>query len=132
LVGSVLLVEDEESIRTPLRELLEIEGLTVWTANDGAEAINFLRRGTFPHVILLDLRMPNMDGNGFLIARRANPYWRAIPVVLMSAWLHEGALVQGADFVMAKPLDSGRLLDILGKYCAGTSVSSFKKARISS
>jgi CheY-like chemotaxis protein len=61
----VLIVEDEISLSDAYRILLERSGYRVATAYDGNEAIEILKKES-PDIILLDLRMPNLDGIGFL------------------------------------------------------------------
>src|SRR6185312_15248070 len=94
-------------------------------------ALDILRRTSPPPgVILLDLMMPRMDGSAFLEQRRAEPELRAIPVVILSAWLHRGALIAGADYVISKPIDAQRLMEIVTRYCGpgtGTPRSDFPR-----
>lgn len=81
----ILLVDDDPDIREALAMVLEIAGHTVVAASNGAQALELLRRTPLPRVILLDLMMPVMDGLTFLREARANPAWRDIPVVVMTA-----------------------------------------------
>ena len=62
LSGAVLLVEDDVDVRNAACDLLESEGSTVIAAGDGREALDLLRAGLRPSVIVLDLTMPRMDG----------------------------------------------------------------------
>ena len=57
----ILLVDDEERFRTNLQKMLEVQGLTVGAASSGAEALEELKRSPYD-VIVLDIRMPGMDG----------------------------------------------------------------------
>src|SRR4051812_3289101 len=84
----VLLVEDDEPIRTSLQMLLEDKGYRVLTATNGKTALELLRNGDPPNVILLDLMMPVMTGSAFLEALRNDVELSRIPVIIMSAWLH--------------------------------------------
>ncbi len=63
---SVLVVDDDTSIRETLRYLLEDAGYAVIEAQDGLQALDFLRKAPGPVVVLLDLMMPQMDGAGLL------------------------------------------------------------------
>ena len=66
----VLVVEDDETLRTTVAEALEDEGYQVITATNGAEALRLVRAAE-PDAIVLDLMMPVMDGRAFLEASRA-------------------------------------------------------------
>ena len=82
----VLIVEDDAGIREALAECIGSLGIEVVTSSDGEEGLRKLRPGRpLPDVILLDLRMPRLDGNGFLEVLRANRATAEIPVVAMSA-----------------------------------------------
>jgi CheY-like chemotaxis protein len=81
----LLLVEDEPGLSDVTAELLERSGYSVVTAADGREALQMLRSGLRPSVILLDVMMPVMDGREFRHVQRADPDLRDIPVVVMSA-----------------------------------------------
>ena len=80
----VLVVEDGEDIRAMLRRSLEKEGWRVSEAANGIEGLERVRENR-PELILLDLMMPEMDGFQFLVQLRANPFWRSIPVVVLTA-----------------------------------------------
>ena len=67
----ILLVEDDRGIRTSLQEILEDEGYAVATAENGRVALEALRAGASPDLIVLDLRMPVMDGWQFRAGRPA-------------------------------------------------------------
>jgi CheY-like chemotaxis protein len=82
--GDVLVVEDDASTRSVLRQMLERFGVRVRVAAHGAEALALLEQ-EIPGLILLDLMMPVMDGMTFLREARANPAWHDIPVVVMTA-----------------------------------------------
>jgi PAS domain S-box-containing protein len=81
---SVLLVEDDEISRAMLASMLAREGWHVATAGDGVEALRLLEDST-PHLILLDLMMPNMDGFEFALELRRRDQWRHVPVAVLTA-----------------------------------------------
>jgi CheY-like chemotaxis protein len=87
--GPVLIVEDNAESRELLSRILAIRGHESVTASDGLEALAYLRGGGLPSVIVLDMRMPNMDGSAFLRAMKADPRWSSIPVIIYSAFLPE-------------------------------------------
>jgi signal transduction histidine kinase len=106
----LLLVEDDVSIRSALAEMLGDEGFTVTTADNGRDALDQLRSGTPPDVIVLDLMMPVMDGWEFRVEQRADPLLATIPLLAMSADLSAKARAIAADGYVRKPIDFPDLL----------------------
>ena len=115
---TILVIDDDLPIRDSLRDLLEIEGFRVILAEDGRRGIEAIRDGLRPHLILLDLMMPNMNGWEFLTARQADILLSSIPVVVISAYLErfQGFPVCGR---LNKPIDVTQLLRVV-KRCAGS------------
>jgi signal transduction histidine kinase len=109
----LLLVEDDESIRTTLSDLLTDEGLQVSTAINGREAMCALRAAAPPDVIILDLMMPVMDGWEFRIEQQADAMLAGIPLIAMSADISAKARAIAADVYLRKPIDFVELLDII-------------------
>src|SRR3712207_6404701 len=84
----LLVVEDDQDIRETLQQALELEGYQVSTAGNGKEALDILHLAdppSRPHLILLDLMMPIMDGWEFLEKARSTNLLSGIPVVIVSA-----------------------------------------------
>ena len=81
----ILVVEDDGDVREALVQLLEFEGYRVTSATNGRDAIDQLRAGAAPNLILLDLMMPVMDGPQFRAAQLGDPGLAAIPVIVLSA-----------------------------------------------
>ena len=111
----VLIVEDQRDVRETLADLLELEGYHVAKAANGAEAMALLRSGTPPHVILLDLRMPVMNGWVFRQEQQASPTLALIPVVVISGEKDIGAeatAMQAAGH-LTKPVQLQELLAVL-------------------
>lgn len=81
---SVLVVDDEPSVRDLFIDALTDAGHRVDVAADGAEALERLRRGRSPCVVLADVRMPRMDGFELSRAAAHDPQLSAIPVVVMT------------------------------------------------
>ena len=112
----VLVVDDDEMIRAVVRDALEYDGYRVVTAEDGAAGLAALDE-IEPCVVLLDMRMPVLDGWGFSRAYRAGDH-RA-PIVVMTAaenaehWRRE----VGGDACLAKPFDLDGLLALVDRYC---------------
>ena len=82
---SVLVIEDDPDIREALAEALGYEGYDVLLAENGREGLDVLREHSRPHVILLDLLMPVMNGWQFRQEQLADPALAGIPVVVVSA-----------------------------------------------
>lgn len=80
----VLVVEDDENLRSGIARLLDKEGLEVNEAANGSEALDSLFTEV-PGLILLDLLMPVMDGFEFIIELHKNAAWRSIPVIIMTS-----------------------------------------------
>lgn len=103
----VLVVDDDEDIRTVLAEFLSYEGFSVTSAGDGLEALSILGGGARPSVILLDLKMPGMNGVQFREAQRGDPAISGIPVIVITAdgdAEAKAAAVQ-AQGLVRKPVD---------------------------
>jgi len=108
----ILVVDDDEPIRVLLHRVLRREGFAVETASDGFEAITKLSRGDYD-TILLDLRMPRVDGFGVLGFLEENRPDLAGAVVIMTANLPGAAGVQAegrVSRVLPKPFDLGEVL----------------------
>jgi two-component system chemotaxis response regulator CheY len=105
----ILVVDDDASIRQTVREILDLEGYTVETAADGLEALEAVKRGE-PSLVLLDMRMPEMDGWGF--AREIRERGIRLPILVMTAaenarlWAEE----IGAEGYVSKPFELEELL----------------------
>jgi CheY-like chemotaxis protein len=84
MTPTVLVVDDDPNIQRMMTKFLELEGFVPVTASNGQEALEYLRRGGNPHVILLDLRMPIMDGWTFRRIQRADPTLADIPVIVLT------------------------------------------------
>jgi len=78
----ILIVEDDTNAREALAEILQIEGYRTFKARNGREALGKLKRN--PDLILLDLRMPEMDGREFL-ARKHHTRADSVPVFVVTA-----------------------------------------------
>ena len=103
----VLLAEDNEINRRLAVALLEKAGHRVTCARDGQEVLEKLAQDTFD-VILMDVQMPGMDGIAATAAIRANPAWRDIPIIAMTAHAMKGdrerLLEAGMDDYISKPV----------------------------
>lgn len=122
----VLLVDDERAIRTICRVNLEVDGLAVAEATNGAEALEAVRRAQ-PSVVLLDVMMPGVDGWSVAEQLAADDETREIPVVFLSARAadedHVRAQGLGAVGYVVKPFDplelAGTVREVLERVARG-------------
>jgi len=117
---TVLIVDDEVAILESLAECLGDEGYGVATAGDGQDALDKLRRGLRPRVILLDLMMPRMTGWDFRKEQLNDPDLKDIPVIVITAANVSLASVRahfGEVDLMPKPLSLEGLLALVRRHC---------------
>ncbi|HID77979.1 MAG TPA: response regulator [Planctomycetaceae bacterium] len=116
MTRSVLIVDDEGNMRESLAAILLDEGYEVATASTGEEAVRLCDQREFD-VVLMDVRMPGMDG--MEVFRHIRRHRRGVRVILMSAYsvegLKEAALAEGAIAFLSKPLDVEKLLRLIGE-----------------
>jgi CheY-like chemotaxis protein len=109
---SILVIDDDPAILDTVTQILEFEGYSVATATNGAEGLRQVDQAP-PALILLDMRMPVLDGWGF--ARTLRERGVALPIVVMTAaqdarrWAQEIS----ASAYLAKPFDLLDLLDVV-------------------
>ena len=105
---TVLVVEDDASVRGVARRMLERHGYTVFEAEHGVDALGQIEhRGDEVDLVLTDVRMPGLDGRE--LARRLRAARPSLPVVLMSGYPSESATAADLRF-LAKPFTAGALL----------------------
>jgi two-component system, chemotaxis family, response regulator Rcp1 len=122
----ILLVEDNEGDVHLTREALKKAKVSnrVYVANDGVEAMDFLRRqGAFPNaprpdLVLLDLNLPNMDGREVLDEMKKDAHLRTIPVIVVTSSAAEQDVVRtyalNANAYVTKPVDLHQFLHVIG------------------
>jgi CheY-like chemotaxis protein len=116
-MATILVVDDDDAIRTFVGEALEDEGYTVCAARDGREALAAAAAAP-PCAILLDMRMPTMDGWAFAAAYRARTDRPAPLVCMTAAAAGARARAVAAAATLAKPFDLDALLATVGRLCA--------------
>ncbi len=114
--ATVLVVDDDEGIRSAVAEILESLGFRVAVACDGIEAGQMLAVGLQPNAIVLDMMMPRMDGWTFLDRLRGDEKFKEVPVVVASAVV--GVMPEGADALLQKPFSLDDLRREVSKLCA--------------
>ncbi|MFF4526549.1 response regulator [Streptomyces bluensis] len=113
--GRVLVVDDNKVIRQLIRVNLELEGLEVVTAADGAECLDVVHQ-VRPDVITLDVVMPRLDGLRTAARLRNDPRTRNLPIAIVSACSQyevEAGLGVGVDVFLAKPFEPVELVRIV-------------------
>ena len=113
----MLVVEDEGGVRDAILDILTTEGYCVASAQDGRDALDMLRAGMRPSLILLDLRMPNLSGRDFLLALQRRPDLTA-PVVVVSAHHDPTRHLAGQriDGYLRKPFSVDELMSVVSAY----------------
>lgn len=117
----ILVVEDNADASAALELFLGAHDFEVVVAADGQEALERLRAGLRPSLILLDVMMPGKNAHSFRAEQLANPVLARIPVIVCSAAYDVGSIAAklGVRDYLTKPLDMQRLLDsvrrVLGK-----------------
>jgi len=109
----ILVADDDEEIRSALSEVLTEEGYHVVSVANGSEALDYLRTGPRPAVILLDLWMPVMDGPTFCQELIRDPALARIPVIVLTAAQDPRLVPSHATDILFKPVPLERLLSRL-------------------
>jgi CheY-like chemotaxis protein len=113
----ILVVDDDADIREVLSEVLLESGHEVMTATNGLEALQILRKGWAPCMVLLDLMMPVMDGYVFLEQRKIDPALAAIPITVITAGRQVDVTRLDDATLMAKPIRLPTLMSLIDKNC---------------
>jgi CheY-like chemotaxis protein len=117
----VLVVDDDADIRDSIGDILELRGYRVFRAANGREALERLRSGPPPCVILLDLMMPVLNGWEFREQQTSDVRLAGVPVVVISGdgSTDEKAARIGVSEFLRKPLELSAILDVVRRHCAG-------------
>ena len=117
----ILLVEDEPEFRMALRIRLEANGYEVIEAEDGVIGLDMARNQS-PHLIVLDIMLPKMDGYKVSRLLKFDEKYRNIPIVMLTARSQqndrETGLTVGSDAYVTKPYKPQEMLDIIAKLLA--------------
>ena len=105
----ILVVDDDPTILATVSEALDLEGFPVVTATNGAEALDVVDRSV-PSLVLLDMRMPVLDGWGFMHAIRERDLSLKVVVMTAAADALRWGREIGAQAVLAKPFELDELL----------------------
>lgn len=119
--GRVLVVDDNKVIRQLIRVNLELEGLEVVTASDGAECLEVVHQ-VRPDLVTLDVVMPRLDGLRTAARLRADPRTHGLPLAIISACTQyevEAGLEAGVDAFLSKPFDPADLVSLVLRLIEG-------------
>lgn len=112
----ILIVDDQKGVRRLLEELFKNEGWEVGSAGDGLEAIEKVEQ-TQPHLILMDVKMPNM--NGLDATQTILQHHPDVPIIMMTAYgeieVAKKALEAGVKRCISKPFDIMVLKDMINQ-----------------
>ncbi|HZR24740.1 MAG TPA: response regulator [Vicinamibacterales bacterium] len=116
---TVLIIDDDPDLVRLMAKFLKLEGFAPVSAANGREALAYLQSGGEASVILLDLRMPEMDGWAFRAAQRSDPAIAHIPVIVVSgvdAW--SGPQDLEAAAVFEKPASFSDVIKTVRRLCS--------------
>lgn len=115
-VPRLLIVDDEPDIRQLLKIYFERQGYQVVLGSDGLAAVELAQKYR-PHLLLLDIQMPHMNGMDVVRTLRSEPHFTATPMVAITAYarVHVAADIirAGFDEAVYKPIDFGTLHEIV-------------------
>lgn len=123
-IGIILIVEDVYMVRRTVHLMLESAGHKVMEAPDAQKAMDFIKNGQVPDLIILDIAMPGMDGLDFLRVLRAYPETKNTPIMMCTARGEENTIKlarqSGATDFMVKPVNRDTIVakvkQLLKKY----------------
>ena len=116
---TVLVVDDSAETRHAMVSLLEIKGFDVVGASSGKVALYLFQAGFRPCVVMLDVRMPEMDGWTVWERMKSHPELAKIPVVILSADKDDGtrARTVGIHEFLRKPINRRSLVAAADRHC---------------
>jgi CheY-like chemotaxis protein len=115
-ISTVLVVDDDPSIRRLVCDVLQAYGYSTVDAADGFSALRMIQSER-PDCVVLDVMMPGLDGHAVLTRIRESDWGRDLPVVMLTAAADDAqawqAWSEGVDYFLAKPFDPDELLHFL-------------------
>jgi len=118
-VKHILVVDDDDDIRSFVRELLKINNFKITEAANGIEGLKEFK-GNMPDLVVTDIIMPEMEGISFI--RELRNHNKEIPIIAMTGNVH-GRMEEflnissqlGADEVLRKPVEAGEFLEVINR-----------------
>jgi|CXWL01.1.fsa_nt_gi two-component system chemotaxis response regulator CheY len=117
-MAAILVVDDDETIRSLVKEILTQAGHDCAVSEDGPDALDQIARRRYD-LVILDHNMPKMTGTDILLQMRADPRFAEIPVIILTAdglYLRKGeagTAVGDPDGCLSKPLDKSKLVTLV-------------------
>ena len=112
-MNTILIIEDEPQIRKNIQQILDLEGFSTITAENGLQGLDMVERHQ-PDMIICDVMMPNLDGYGLIEILRQQPLTANIPFIFLTAKAEHHDLRQGmelgADDYLIKPFKADELI----------------------
>ena len=130
---TILLIEDDITVRENTAELLELSGYKVVTAAHGKKGVELVEQ-LMPDIIICDIMMPELDGYGVLKAVSTNPNTKHIPFIFLSAKTEHRDVRKGmdlgADDYLTKPFEEDDLISAIESRLAKTALINEKKKEV--
>lgn len=121
---TIMVIDDSATMVMSLRNSLEMAGFKVETANDGLQAMNRLKSGVKPDLIITDINMPNMGGIEFIRNARGLPGLRFTPILALTTESQQAkrdeAKKLGATGWLLKPVGGADLLKVIRQVLPGS------------
>jgi two-component system, OmpR family, response regulator MprA len=118
---TILVIEDDPSVRTLLEKSLRAKGYVIFSADDGLSGLTALEDER-PDLIIVDIMMPRLDGMTFVKAVKGNDRTRSIPIIFLTAKNDPKTMIEGinigARFYVTKPFQMDELLSKVQKALA--------------
>ena len=116
--SSILVVDDDEDMRTMLCVVLAAEGYQVEGSANGIDALRRIRADAVPSLMLVDLMMPGMSGEDLIGEMKQDPSLARIPVAIVSGQLTPGRALSGPSIIarLSKPIELDRLLTVVRQF----------------
>jgi CheY-like chemotaxis protein len=119
MTGRIVLIEDNEQNRYLVTFLLERSGFAVSSASDGLRGIELVA-SVMPHIILLDIQLPNLDGYAIARLLRQNREFDGIPIIAVTSFAMAGdrekAISAGCDVYIEKPIDPDTFVETVKSF----------------
>lgn len=115
---TILIADDNESVRTIVKLTLQFKGYNLIEVDDGGAAFEKLDKGEQVDLVISDIAMPGMSGLELLDRLRADPRFAKLPVVMFSAErdaTNESLMSRGASAFIRKPCGPSEILDVVQK-----------------
>jgi CheY-like chemotaxis protein len=114
--GTVVIADDDPDILDAIQDVVREEGYNIIPARDGEELLRLVPTLPAPCLVLLDVKMPKVDGLEFLDRIQAVPGWAEVPIVLFTAGRHPEGHPRAVG-ILNKPVNLDELLHLLAGHC---------------